>query len=55
MHATIKRAGEAMDQDFGFNVAIAEVRKLFNEIQLSKQHPPVLRAAIETLLLVLAR
>ena len=54
MHATIKRAGEAMDQDFGFNVAIAEVRKLFNEIQLSKQQPPVIRAAIETLLLVLA-
>ena len=53
VHATVKRATEAMERDFGFNVTIAECRKLFNEIQPSKQDAAVLRRAIETLVLVL--
>ena len=54
VHATVKRATEALENDFGFNVAIAECRKLFNELQGAKCTPAVLRLAIETLVKVLS-
>ena len=54
VHATVKRATEAMERDFGFNVTIAECRKLFNQIQPNKQDAALLRRAIETLVLVLS-
>jgi len=53
-HAALRRATRAMEEDFGFNVAIAEARKLFNECDPARQDAGVVRRAVETLLKVLA-
>ena len=54
VHAATKRASQAMEEDFGFNVAIAECRSLFNAIDLQAQSPAVVRRGIETLVQLLS-
>ena len=54
VHATVKRATEALENDFGFNVAIAESRSLFNAIDVANQSAAVVRRALETLVQVFA-
>ncbi|MDA3961025.1 MAG: leucine--tRNA ligase [Planctomycetota bacterium] len=53
-HATVKRATSALENDFGFNVAIAECRTLFNQLATPVENPAVLRYALEVLVRVLA-
>ncbi len=52
LHATIKRASEAMDRDFAFNTAIAACMELFNA--LADQDLGLRRRVVESLLLLLA-
>ncbi|MHC5067940.1 MAG: leucine--tRNA ligase [Planctomycetota bacterium] len=54
VHAATKRASQAMEEDFGFNVAIAECRTLFNAIDLKVQSPALIRRGLETLVQLLA-
>ncbi len=52
VHLAVKKATAAMENDFSFNVAIAECMTLLNAV--AEQAPAVRRRALETLLVLLA-
>ena len=54
VHAAVKRASEALEQDFAFNTAIAQCMELSNALDPEALRPEVLRLGIETLLRLLA-
>jgi leucyl-tRNA synthetase len=53
VHATVKRATDAMEKDFGFNTAVAACMELTNELKPTLQ-PAVLKLGIDTLVRLLA-
>ena len=56
MHRTIKKVTEDIDGRFHFNTAIAAVMELVNAIYLfdaKREHPGVLREALETVVILL--
>ncbi len=53
MHNSIKRATQAMEKDFSFNVAIAECMTLFNELKPGELDDGVCKAALNALLCIL--
>ncbi|GDY13369.1 leucine--tRNA ligase [Planctomycetota bacterium] len=54
IHATIKRATDAMEKDFGFNTTIAACMELTNELGAAELRPDVLKLALTTLIRLLA-
>ncbi len=54
IHATIKKATDAMSKDFSFNVAIAGCMELFNELKPDALSPEVLKLGLETEVRLLA-
>jgi len=54
VHATIKRATDAMERDFGFNAAIAACMELSNELKPGSVSAPIMRLGVETLIRLLA-
>ncbi len=54
VHATIKRATDAMERDFGFNATIAACMELANELKIDKLTPEVFVLGLHTLLRLLA-
>jgi leucyl-tRNA synthetase len=54
VHATIKRATDAMEKDFSFNTTIAACMELMNELDPEKLGAPVFKLGVTTLLRLLA-
>jgi leucyl-tRNA synthetase len=54
VHATIKRATDAMEKDFSFNTTIAACMELMNELKPETLAPAVFRLGVTTLLRLLA-
>ncbi len=54
IHATIKRATDAMEKDFSFNTTIAACMELSNELKPEALSPPVLKQGLNTLVRLLA-
>jgi leucyl-tRNA synthetase len=54
VHATIKRATDAMEKDFSFNTTIAACMELTNELKPDALSPPVFKLGVTTLLRLLA-
>jgi leucyl-tRNA synthetase len=54
VHATIKRATDAMEKDFAFNTTIAACMELMNELKPEQLSPPVFTLGVTTLLRLLA-
>jgi leucyl-tRNA synthetase len=54
VHATIKRATDAMEKDFSFNTTIAACMELMNELDASALRPDVFKFGVTTLLRLLA-
>jgi leucyl-tRNA synthetase len=54
VHATIKRATDAMEKDFAFNTTIAACMELMNELKADVLAAPVFKLGITTLLRLLA-
>jgi len=54
VHATIKRATDAMEKDFGFNTAIAACMELSNVLDAKTLLPSVFKLGVTTLLRLLA-
>ncbi len=54
VHATIKRATDAMERNFAFNATIAACMELANELKPEQLLPGVYRLGVETLLRLLA-
>jgi leucyl-tRNA synthetase len=54
VHATIKRATDAMEKDFSFNTTIAACMELMNELKPDALSAPVFKLGVTTLLRLLA-
>ena len=54
IHATIKRATDAMEKDFSFNTTIAACMELMNELKPEALSPAVLKLGLTTLVRLLA-
>ncbi len=54
VHATIKRATDAMEKDFSFNTTIAACMELMNELKVDVLSAPVFKLGVTTLLRLLA-
>lgn len=54
VHATIKRATDAMEKDFSFNTTIAACMELMNELKPDTLSAPVFKLGVTTLLRLLA-
>ncbi len=54
VHATIKRASDAMERDFSFNTTIAACMELMNELKPDTLSAPVLKLGLTTLVRLLA-
>ncbi len=54
IHATIKRATEAMEKDFAFNTTIAACMELTNELKPAELSPAVLKLGLTTLVRLLS-
>jgi leucyl-tRNA synthetase len=54
VHATVKRATDAMEKDFSFNTTIAACMELMNELKPEALSPPVLKLGLTTLVRLLA-
>jgi leucyl-tRNA synthetase len=54
VHATIKRATDAMERDFAFNTTIAACMELTNELKPDLLRPDVLKLGLTTLVRLLA-
>ncbi len=54
IHATVKRATDAMERDFAFNTTVAACMELCNELKADKLSAPVLKYGIETLVRLLS-
>jgi leucyl-tRNA synthetase len=54
VHATVKRATDAMEKDFSFNTTIAACMELMNELKPDALSPPVLKLGLTTLVRLLA-
>ena len=54
VHATVKRATEAMEKDFSFNTTIAACMELSNELKPEALSPAVLKLGLTTLVRLLA-
>jgi len=54
VHATIKRATDAMERDFAFNTTIAACMELTNELKPDALSAPVFKLGVTTLLRLLA-
>jgi leucyl-tRNA synthetase len=54
IHATVKRATDAMEKDFSFNTTIAACMELMNELKPDALSAPVLKLGLTTLVRLLA-
>ncbi len=54
VHATVKRATDAMEKDFSFNTTIAACMELMNELKPDTLSPPVVKLGLTTLVRLLA-
>jgi leucyl-tRNA synthetase len=54
VHATVKRATDAMEKDFSFNTTIAACMELINELKPENLRPDVFKLGVSTLLRLLA-
>jgi leucyl-tRNA synthetase len=54
VHATVKRATDAMEKDFSFNTTIAACMELANELKADLLAPPIAKLGLVTLVRLLA-